>query len=166
METLMTTKKIALITLALSVATLAQAATSTANFTSRIVISSACTVSATNMDFGTQGTLANAIDTTSTINVTCTNLTPYTVAISQGSMGTSVSNRKMKITASGLEAVSYMLYRNSGRTLNWGNTNGIDTMPGVGNGTLQPITVYGRVPSQASVTAGTYTDTLTVTLTY
>jgi spore coat protein U-like protein len=166
METLMTIKKIALMTLALSATPFAQAATTTANFTSRIVISSACTVSATNMDFATQGTLANAIDMTSIINVTCTNLTPYAVAINQGSMGTGVSNRKMKITAGSLEAVSYSLYRNSGRTLNWGETNGIDTVSGVGAGVAQPLIVYGRVPSQASVSAGTYTDTLTVTLTY
>ncbi|MCE3520182.1 spore coat protein U domain-containing protein, partial [Escherichia coli] len=35
-----------------------------------------------------------------------------------------------------------------------------------GSGAAQPYTVYGRVPVQTTPAPGTYTDTITVTVTY
>ena len=48
----------------------------------------------------------------------------------------------------------------------WGNTVGTDTVSATGSGASQAYTVYGRVPMQTTPAAATYTDTITVTVTY
>lgn len=144
----------------------AMAATATTTFTSKVVVTAACAVTATNIDFGTTGLFTANIDMTSKINVTCTTSTPYAVGIGAGTYGSAVTARKMKTSAVATQTVGYSLFRDTGRTANWGLTVGTDTLAGVGTGIAQPLTVYGRVPVQAAVSPGTYTDTLSVTLTY
>jgi spore coat protein U-like protein len=67
----------------------------------------------------------------------------------------------------GATPLSYALYSNAGRSTNWGNTPGTDTVAQTAS-TILPIsfTVYGRIPQQQSVGAGSYTDTVTVTVSY
>jgi len=141
------------------------AATSTATMTVQMTITATCTVnSASTLNFGTQGVLAVNVDQTSTIQLTCTNTTPYNVGLDAGTgTGATVATRKM---TSGANTVNYTLYSNSGRTTVWGNTVGTDTVAATGNGSAQSYTVYGRVPPQAAPAPGTYTDTITVTVTY
>jgi spore coat protein U-like protein len=62
--------------------------------------------------------------------------------------------------------ITYELYRNSARTQRWGNTLNTDTVTGTGNGNIQNLSVYGRVPAQTTPNAGTYTDVVVVTVTY
>ena len=58
----------------------AKAATTTDTFTSQIIITADCDiVSAGNLDFGTAGVLAAAVDATATLSVQCTNTTTYDV---------------------------------------------------------------------------------------
>lgn len=66
----------------------------------------------------------------------------------------------------GTALVNYNLYREAGRLTNWGNTVGTDTVGGTGTGLIVNSTVYGRVPVQTAQAPGTYTDTITVTVTY
>jgi len=141
------------------------AATSTTTMTVQMTITATCTVnSAATLNFGTVGVLASNTDQTSTIQVTCTNTTPYNIGLNAGTgTGATVAVRKM---TSGANTVNYSLYSNSGRTTVWGNTIGTDTQAATGNGSAQSYTVYGRVPAQATPAPGTYTDTITVTLTY
>ena len=141
------------------------AATSTATMTVQMTITATCTVnSASTLNFGTQGVLSTNVDQTSTIQVTCTNTTPYNVGLDAGTgTGATVATRKM---TSGANTVNYTLYSNAGRTTVWGNTVGTDTQAATGNGSAQSYTVYGRVPPQAAPAPGTYTDTITVTVTY
>jgi spore coat protein U-like protein len=133
--------------------------------TVQMTITATCTVnSATTLNFGTQGVLSTNVDQTSTIQVTCTNTTPYNIGLDPGTgTGATVATRKM---TSGANTVNYTLYSNSTRTTVWGNTVGTDTAAATGNGSAQSYTVYGRVPPQAAPAPGTYTDTITVTVTY
>jgi len=60
----------------------AEALTATGSFNVQVAITATCVVtSATTLDFGTQGVLSANVDQTSTINVTCTNTTPYNIAL-------------------------------------------------------------------------------------
>jgi spore coat protein U-like protein len=119
-----------------------------------------CTVSATTMDFGNiAGFLTGNRDATSVIGVQCVAGTAYRVGLDNGTHGA----RRMSGPGG---FIGYELYRNSGRTQRWGNTPGADTGNGSGNGSTQNFTVYGRVPPQSTPAAGTYTDTVTVTVTY
>ena len=143
----------------------AYAASTTTTFAVQATITATCTInSASTLNFGTVGVLAGNTDQTSTIQVTCTNTTPYNIGLNAGTgTGATVAVRKM---TSGANTVNYSLYSNSGRTTVWGNTIGTDTQAATGNGSAQSYTVYGRVPAQATPAPGTYTDTITVTLTY
>ncbi len=142
----------------------ARAATATGSFNVQVIIAATCVVtSATTLDFGSQGVLSANVDQTSTINVTCTNTTPYNIGLDKGLNGSSVTTRQMK---TGSAVINYSLYSNSGRTTNWGNTVGTDTVAATGNGSAQAYTVYGRIPPQTSPAPGTYTDTITITVTY
>ena len=143
----------------------AEAATATGSFNVQVTIAATCVVtSATNLDFGTQGVLAANVDQTSTINVTCTNTTPYNIGLDKGLHGGSVTTRQMK--AAGAALINYSLFSDAGRTVNWGNTVGTDTVAATGTGSAQPFTVFGRIPPQVSPVPAVYTDTITVTVTY
>ncbi len=141
------------------------AATVTTNFTVQITIQATCVIlSASTLDFGTQGVLTANVDQVSTIAVQCTNTTPYNIGLNAGiSAGATVTTRKM---TNGAATVSYALFSDAGRTTNWGQTIGTDTVVGTGTGASQPFTVFGRVAPQTTPAPNTYTDTITVTVTF
>jgi len=143
----------------------AQATTTTSTFAVQLTITSSCVInSASTLNFGSQGVLTANVDQTSTILVQCTNTTTYNIGLNAGTAtGATVTTRKM---TNGAATVSYSLYSDSGRTTNWGNTVGTDTVSATGNGASQTYTVYGRVPSQTTPAANSYSDTITVTVTY
>jgi spore coat protein U-like protein len=144
----------------------ASAQTATGNLNVSVTIASGCTVAGGTIAFGAQTSLQTAIDQTGTVNVTCTNTTPYTVALTAGANGASVTTRRMRGGSTNTEFVNYALFTNAGRTTNWGQTIGTDTVAGTGNGSAQPLTIFGRVPAQAIGSPGSYTDTVTVTVTF
>lgn len=133
----------------------------TTTFTVTSSITKNCTVSAANLNFGSTLNLAADVDSTSTINVTCTNTTPYTIGLDAGTgSGATLTNRKMTFSGN---TINYSLFTNTGRTTNWGSA----TASGTGSGVSQPYTVYGRVfGGQPLPNPGTYTDTITVTVTF
>jgi len=98
------------------------------------------------------------------LNVQCSNTTPYQVGLSAGQHSNGDMNARKMVKGTG--AVSYQLYRDATRTQVWGNTVGTNTVAGTGNGNVQPLTVYGSVPPQTTQSAGTYNDTVIVTVTY
>lgn len=126
-------------------------------------VENSCLVSAQNIDFGSHGVLSTNIDAAGELAVTCTPGTNYTVGLDGGLTGGAPTARKM---AKGAEQITYGLFQNAGRTIAWGDTIGADTVAGSGSGTAQNLPVYGRVPPQTTPTAGVYTDTIVVTVTY
>ena len=143
----------------------AYAATATSTFTVQMTVTSSCVInSASTLNFGSQGVLVANVDNTSTLQVQCTNTTPYNIGLDAGQgTGATVAVRKM---TNGASTINYSLYSDSGRTTVWGNTVGTNTIAGTGSGGSQSYTVYGRVPPQTTPAAATYTDTITVTVTY
>lgn len=122
-------------------------------------------VTASNLDFGqSTGLLTTNMDGTSVINVTCVNGTPYQVGLNNGTSANG-NVRRMKFSGGG-DYVTYELYRDSGYSQRWGNTQDADTVAGTGSGFSQQIPVYGRVPPQLTPTPGSYADTVTVYVYY
>ncbi len=80
--------------------------------------------------------------------------------------GTGATTAIRLMTGPASATINYGLYRDSGRAQTWGVTIGTDTVPGTGNGNVQNLTVFGRVPPQATPAAGVYTDTVAITVTY
>ena len=94
----------------------------------------------------------------------CTNTTPYNIGLSAGAgTGATVTTRKM---TSGAKTINYSLYRDTPGGAVWGTTIGANTLSATGTGSAQNITIHGRVPPQAVPGAGTFTDTVVVTVTY
>jgi spore coat protein U-like protein len=152
-------------------AELSLATTTTTTFTVSITLTATCTItSASAMNFGTTGILNAAIPQTSTINVICSSGTGYNIGLDAGAgTGATVAARKMTNSSN---TVTYSLYRDTNHTQVWGNTVGTDTVSGTGDGQAagQSYTVYGLVPAQTTPPAAaggtTYSDTITVTVTY
>jgi spore coat protein U-like protein len=140
-------------------------ATTTSTFTVQVAITASCTInSAATLNFGSQGVLAANVDQTSVLQVQCTNTTPYNIGLNAGAgTGATVAVRKL---TSGANTVNYSLYSDTGRATVWGNTVGTDTVAATGSGAAQSYTVYGRITAQTTPAPGTYTDTITVTVTY
>ncbi len=138
------------------------AAVATTTFNVTATVQATCLVNATSLAFGTYS--GAQLDGASTVNVTCTNTTPYTVGLDAGTFaGATVTTRRM--TGPAAAPLSYSLYSDAGRTTNWGNTTG-SWVAGTGNGSAQGISVYGRISAAQYATPGAYTDTITVTVTY
>ncbi|MHC8397934.1 Csu type fimbrial protein [Pseudomonas sp. MDT1-17] len=132
--------------------------TVTANITNHCLINA---VSALN--FGSQGLLSAAVYNTATLTTQCTNGTPYSISLDNGLNANGAVRRMLGPNS---ELLTYELYRDSNRTLRWGSIVNTDTLSVTGNGSPQVTTVYGLVPAQITPPPGTYSDTVTVSVTY
>lgn len=122
-----------------------------------------CSITANNLNFGNYS--AVQLDGTTTLSATCASGTPYNIGLNQGvSTGATVTTRAM--TGPGSTHLNYGLFQDTGRTTNWGNTVGTDTVASTGTGVAQSFTVFGRIPSAQFVGPGSYQDTITATLTF
>ena len=143
----------------------ALAATVQQNITVSLTLQADCKIqAATNMSFGVNGVIDSNRDTTSTMDVQCTDTTPYTISLNAGT-GTGATTTLRKLTSGGNTA-DYALYRNAGRTQTWGTSIGTDTVAGTGNGAVVVHTIYGRMPPQTTPAPGAYSDTVQITVTY
>jgi spore coat protein U-like protein len=126
--------------------------------------------------FGPYDTLSAAPrDTVVTFQVRCDrNGGPANVQVDiglgVGVGGTSPSSRRMRQVGGSGDYLSYGLYRDIGRSSVWGFSPGVDTVqqtlsvPNRGSA-LATFTIYGRLPPLQNVSAGSYTDSVQVTLT-
>lgn len=149
----------------------AQAATVTANMGVKIVIQNACdvtTTAPTDLDFGTHGVLNTVFNETTAggITVACTTGATYNIGLSAGANPSTAADINTRRMINGTSYVGYQLYTSAARTTAWGNTVGTNTVASTGTGTAQTFQVYGKVPVQTTPAAGTYTDTVLVTVTY
>ena len=137
-----------------------------ASFTITATVASNCLVSATTLNFGSQGFLSANVNATNAISVSCTPGTAWTTSLNAGSgAGATVVLRKM--TGPAAATINYTIYRDAARTQVWGDgTSGTFTVAGTGSGSTQVQTGYGRVPPQTTPAPATYTDTIVVTVTY
>jgi spore coat protein U-like protein len=135
-------------------------------FTVQAGYGGACSVSATNLDFGSKGVLDTVTDATNSVSVTCTSGTSYSVSLSGGDFNATDPTQRLMSDAADTEFIKYGIYRDAARSQPWGSTIGTNTASGTGSGSAQSYTAYGRVPVQATPSAQTYTDTIIVTVTY
>ena len=144
-----------------------QAASITTTFgVSATVLSTCSTVTATALNFSDYDPLSGADkDASTTIDVTCSNGTPFIVKLGGGTNG-NITQRKLKEDG-GSDELNYNLYTDASRTTVWGDGSTGQTVNGTGTGSAVQETVYGRIAGgQNSKAAGVYSDTITVTVDY
>jgi len=127
--------------------------------------SSGSGVSFGTLDFGTHLRLDNLITQVGqpdagALRVNCQQNIPYRVLINAGHSGTT-SNRQM--VGPGSAVVSYNLYTGADYAIVWDNSTGVSA---TGNGQDQWLAIYARVPAQNAPPPGSYSDTLTVTVSW
>lgn len=146
----------------LTLSGMASAVDTTDTFTVSASVVASCTVAAADLSFGTyDSTLGNTA--TAIITTNCTLGTTYALALDFG--GAADVNSRVMDDGGGNE-LSYQLYQDALQTTAWGT--GADAKTGLTGLGLDDITniVYGDLPSGQNKPAGSYTDTITVTLTY
>jgi spore coat protein U-like protein len=150
----------------------AEAATTTAQFGVQLQINAECVINSTaTLNFGTAGVLGGAAGATNTdqsasLAVQCTNTTPYDIGLDAGQTTGGTVSQRLLFNSGTNATIKYNLFTDSGRSTIWGNTVSTDTVHATGNGASQSYTIYGRVPPQTTPAPATYTDTITVTVTY
>ena len=132
-----------------------------------------CNVSATAVNFGVYNPLSGLpTDATGTVTVSCQVVivglfVSWTIGLSSGSSGSYV-NRQLH---SGADALNYNIYTTAAHTVVWGDGTG-----GTGVVSDNPFlivgpdsvnyTAYGRLFAGQDRAAGSYSDTIIVTVTY
>ena len=121
------------------------------------------------LEFGIYDPFAVAdYNAATSFKIRCSKNALYTVALSAGSFPTAtVSDRRMSNGSQ--TAMSYAIYSDSARSINWGATApaGAATGYGLGLGTDSTIDVYATIPTgQLDVGVGNYSDTVTATVSY
>lgn len=120
-----------------------------------------CSVSAVAVSFGSYNPFASQpLDGTGSVSVQCDASTSYTIALGPGS-GTFAS-RQMQ---SGANVLDYNLYTDAAYSSIWGDgSSGTATV--AGSGTSGTYTVFGEIPALQNASVGSYSDSITVTVTY
>ena len=130
----------------------------------------ACRVSTTGLAFGAYDVFSYVPrDSTGTVTVECDRNPPTDVTIAIGASGGSggFNPRQMRRTA-GADRMNYNLYTAASMSTVWGDGSaGTSTvfLSKVNKNHPVTTTIYGRIPPRQNVSVGSYSDTLTVTIT-
>jgi spore coat protein U-like protein len=121
-----------------------------------------CGLNAPGVNFGSYDFQSSQnLDSVGSITVTCDVSTGYTIALSPGLAG-SFTSRTMQ---NGSHPLSYNLYTDPAHISIWGDgTGGSSTVSG--SGTHVDYSIYGSVPAGQNAYIGSYSDAVTVTLTF
>ncbi|HTV84227.1 MAG TPA: spore coat protein U domain-containing protein [Dyella sp.] len=143
--------------LALVAAAPAVAGTASTTFAVTANVSQACAATANPMNFASVGTTSSTSGfageaSTTTIAVQCNAAFPVSVALTPGAL------------TIGGQPVTYNLYQDSAHTLPWGTGTSAESITGT-DGT-QTLTVYGELPAQADIPAGTGSGVTNVALSF
>jgi len=131
-----------------------------------------CSVAATGVNFGIYNPLSGTPNSaTGTVTVTCDVLVgllaSWTVGLNTGNGGSFAPRR----LGSGSSYLTYNLYTSAAYSSAWGDGSGTTTLVSdqrllIIGANITSYTVYGRIPAGQDAAAGTYLDTIVVTVNY
>lgn len=121
----------------------------------------ACTLSTSGIAFGSYDPFVNQhVDSAANINVSCDDVTPYSIALSTGG-----GTYDARVMISGLHQLLYNLYTDATLTTVWGDGTGQSATVG-DTQSVANYTVYGRIPARQNAHVGVYNDTIVITVTF
>jgi spore coat protein U-like protein len=110
---------------------------------------------------------SSALDQTGTVTLTCTQGAVATIALGPGENSANAVGTTRAMKKSGAaNYLSYELYGDSARTTVWGTGVNAQTEPAAPSDAAVNYTVYGRVPAAQDVPAGSYSDTVAITVNF
>lgn len=142
----------------------ASAQTATDVFVVSITVENDCTITMSDLSFGSANDLTAAIDAAASGSVTCTGMAPISISFDTGTgAGSTFATRRLE---QGAETIDYNLYRDAARTEVLGDGTGATFRIALtSSGGADAFDVFGRTePGQNPKPAGTYTSTITATV--
>jgi spore coat protein U-like protein len=140
----------------------ADAGSVSTNLSISAVVTASCSVTATPLAFGGYTPTAVAT-TTATVAVTCLNGTVATIGLNPGLNG--AAGGVSRSMANGASKLGYEIYQDSGHAAVWG-ASGAAAETFTSTGATQNLTAFGQIPAGQPVAIGSYSDTVTVTVTF
>jgi spore coat protein U-like protein len=140
----------------------AHAGTATSTMSVSANIAGTCSVGATSLAFGTYASTA-ASTATAPIQVTCTNGVTAQVSLNQGNNNNKASTYGTRALANGANYLGYDIYTDNTYATVWNTTN---TVPVTSTGSAVTVNAYGRIPTGQTPATGSYTDSVTITVTF
>ena len=141
--------------------------TSTSGMPVRMEIVASCTVSASDLNFGPYISNSNVpVLGQTTISLHCGTGQTAELSLDAGSGPGGNTNRRRMEQNSGTDRLDYGLFQDPGRTIHWGDRSGRDTLEVQTTGAPQAIPIYGQIPGGQRARDGTYSDTITIRVTY
>jgi spore coat protein U-like protein len=125
-----------------------------------------CSLSTTSIVFGTYNVFSSGpVDSTGTVTYSCNGNTNVLITMTRGQSMTFLPRELGK----GTERLAYNLFRDAARTTVWGDfTGGTSAYVSMSPAKKEDITVtvYGRIPPGQDISAGSYTDSVTVVMNF
>ena len=141
----------------------AHAGTATSTMSVSANIAGTCSVGATSMAFGTYASTA-ASTATAPIQVTCTNGVVAQVSLNQGNNNNKAAAYGSRALANGgANYLGYDIYTDNTYATVWNTTN---TVPVTSTGSPVTVDAYGRIPAGQTPATGSYSDSVTITVTF
>lgn len=120
-----------------------------------------CNIVTHDLDFGITGIIDHDLAADTTLEVTCTPGSRFSIGMGNGENHDG-SSRRMR---DGDKLVTYGLFHGPSGTSPWGALSGVNTVDDTAETSNNNRTVYGTVPRQPAL-PGLYSDTVVVTITY
>jgi spore coat protein U-like protein len=139
------------------------------NFNVTATITSACNdITAGDIDFGSVPQGDDTVDVVGIISVICGNNVPYSITLTPANTPAGPGLYQLADGGSG-EFLDYVIFQpnadgSPATTAQWGT--GTDAFDGIGTGAQQDLSATGRLTVNSGVTPGTFSDLITVELTF
>ena len=149
------------------------AATATSSFTVQASVAASCTISTAALNFGSYDpVVANAttpLDANGSVTVSCSKGAVTTIGLNQGANPATGSTAldPLRQMANGSERLRYDLYQTAAGTGVWGGI-GTANVKSYTATSKAPVTftIFGRIPENQDVATGSYSDTVTATISF
>ncbi|MFZ2485341.1 spore coat U domain-containing protein [Rickettsiella endosymbiont of Litargus connexus] len=123
--------------------------------------------STTNLKFPNYYPLTSNPDyATGTVTVTCIPNLAYDIGIDKGQSAGASEFHRLLTKQGGSQQLNYNLFQDPSHQHMYGTVIGQNTLHQIATGSAEVITIYGEIPSNQSVDAGTYLDRVTIFVTF
>lgn len=123
--------------------------------------------STTNMRFPNYYSLNSNPDyATGTVTVMCIPNLAYDIGIDKGQGSGATEYHRLLTKQGGNQELNYGLFQDANHQHMYGTLIGQNTLHHIATGAAEMITIYGEIPGNQAVSAGTYLDRVTIFVTF
>lgn len=126
-----------------------------------------CTIATSSLAFGAYDPIAanasDPLDGSGVVTLTCTKKATAVIALG---LGANASGATRQMSDGDGNLLTYELYQDAARTTVWDDDAGTLAAPEAPSKAPRDFTVYGRVPGNQDVPAGSYSDTVEATVNF